>query len=214
MIKGKSMKLHLQTLKALNKYLSDKKNVRYELNSVLVEITEDQTFYVATDLHKMCVFKHETYSSDDIQTGEYVINTDAINVFSKSKSHIVEFTVSDVINFTLSEGSLQTTYKSSDYKYPNWRQVLHQVKNLSGKTSNLQPESLKSVFDCYRMSAGLKKDSLCLALRQNGSDACLVTASDDPNFVGIVMPYRTGDESKHTFDFDSWIPNQPIKKAA
>ena len=92
--------------------------------------------------------------------------------------------------------------------------MLNQVKQVSDKPSNLQPESLKAVFDCYRMSAGLKKHSLCLALRQNGSNACLVTASDDPNFVGIVMPYRTGDESKHTFDFDSWIPNQPIKKAA
>ena len=207
------MKLHLQTLKALNKYISAKKHIRYELNSVLVEITEDKTFYVATDGHKICMFKHETYSSDDIQTGEYVINTDAINVFSKSKSHIVEFTVSDVINFTLSEGSLQTTYKSLDYTYPNWRQLLHEVKQLSGKMSNLQPEYVKAVFDCYRMSAGLKKDSLCLALSHNGSDSCLITASDDPNFVGIVMPYRT-DESKHTFDFDSWIPNQPIKKAA
>ena len=213
MIKGKIMELHLQTLKALNKYLSAKKHIRYELNSVLVEITEDQTFYVATDGHKMCMFKHATYPSDDIQTGEYVINTDAINVFSKSTSHLVKFTVSEVIDHTLSDGITTFTYKSSDYKYPNWRQLLHKVKQLSGKTSNLQPENLKSVFDCYRMSVGLKKDSLCLALSQNGSDACLVTASGDPNFVGIVMPYRT-DESKHTFDFDSWLPNQPIKKAA
>ena len=207
------MKLHLQTLKALIKYIAPKKDIRNALNHVLVEITDAQTFYVASDGHKACLFKHEMYDSDDIKTGQYLIPREALNVFSKSPVELVEFSVSDGGNMTLFDNTLQTTF-STDARYPDWRKPLHQIKDLSGKPSHIDPRLLKEVFDCYRMSKWLKNDSLSLSLNQNGSGANAVTAADDSNFVGVVMPYRADDKSKHIFDFDSWISDQPLKKAA
>jgi DNA polymerase-3 subunit beta len=191
------MQVNIKTINALAKHISPKSDIRAYLNGVLVEVTENGRFYVATDGHKLVTIRETRQETDAI--GQWIIPRDVILGIKLQKAgrNPVEHAELETegAKAKLDYCGTGTVFAFVDGKFPDWRRVI--PSKTSGETAQFNPDYLVAIRDCAAATIGIGKCS-GLYLAHNGNSAGLYQTGD-VNFIGVIMPLR-GDRA------ESYIP--------
>lgn len=190
------MKINLKYLKALSAHIAAKKDIRYYLCGVSIEVLNGTVFYCATDGHKLVAVKHPVQSDDEpgnMQGNQFIIPNDVIKNIKLQKlgREIIEF-----CNIEYDGQKLAITYCGAEYKFlpidgkfPDWRRVI--PLNFSGEIAQFNPDYLIAIRDCADDTIGIHGNT-SLLLRHNGNSGA-VYQTNNYDFIGVVMPVRTYD---------------------
>ena len=189
-------------LRAVSRFAA-KKDIRYYLNGVLIEVYANVAYIVATNGHALAVGR---IARDDhalmegqgaaiipaeflakIKTGRVL---ELILTVSDAEDGVSDFTLDDV-----SEGT-KTSGKTIDGKFPDWRRVV--PSKVSGIPSQFNPEYLSV---CMKASQDMGSRLGNIAIGYNGAEnqadkptgrtydgAALVDVGDE-NLTVVLMPW-------------------------
>lgn len=182
------MQVNFKTINALAKYIAPKADVRYYLNGVLVEVTENGRFYVATDGHKLVTIREARQETDE--NGQWIIPRDVILGIKLQKAGRV---ILESAEFTQENGKASITYCGTetrfglvDGKFPDWRRVI--PSKTTGEIAQFNPDYLVSIRDCAAATVGIGRYE-GLNILHNGGNASLYQCNDH-TFIAVIMPLR------------------------
>lgn len=160
-----------------------KGDAREYINSVYVEANPGNTRLVSTDGHVLSVYTHDTVNECDGSVN-FIMPIYTVNMIKKSGEDVT-ITVQEG-KCTLEDGSMRFNFKPITAEYPQYRHIIPTA--LSGEASLLDPELLMK----FKKAAGIVCNSPnCeLYVRHNGDSGSLVLFRSNPEFVGVIMPYR------------------------
>lgn len=192
-------------------HISPSEDIRYYLNSVLLEVVvnnnhEPQAFLVATDGESL-VAQYATSGSKDSITGvnanadefKLILPRSILEKVKAGKNDVVKITakptaVNSVFEFMLDilspdgEAKQSLRGKSVDGVYPDWRRAI--PADYSMAAARINPKLISVLVDCYTAYAGLKKDAYIVPSIYTNKDDAAWVSFDDQNFVALVMPMR------------------------
>lgn len=160
--------------------LAGKKDIRYYLNGVLIEVNNEHIRCVATDGHVIGVFQQHNNGGDQGEPFSVIVPHDVIAKLDKKKlQHTLTKTddtfVIDNIGF-----------KGIDGKFPDYERVFKMDK-ISGEVAQFNPDFIAR-FVKVGKALGMKNPMPVIA--HNGNKSALVSIGLE-NFVGLMMPYRS-----------------------
>jgi DNA polymerase-3 subunit beta len=178
------IQIDFDILKGLN-VLSAKKDIRYYMNGVFIEITPRGAYFVATDGHKMGIWHESEITAPE--TISHVIPSTLIDQVSKvitKPINLVEIDLQPMIEFNY----LNNVFKAPaiDGKYPDFRRVIPET--LSHEIAQFDPEFLSQFYKCAAILNGVKKPDV--AIGHNGTGGAIVDIQNG-KFLGIIMPYKS-----------------------
>jgi DNA polymerase-3 subunit beta len=182
------MQINIKTVNALAKHIAPKSDIRAYLNGVLVEVTENGRFYVATDGHKLVVIRESRQETDAI--GQWIIPRDVIlNIkLQKAGRTVLEFAEleTDGAKAKIDYCGTGTVFSFVDGKFPDWRRVI--PSKTSGEIAQFNPDYLVSIRDCAAATVGIGRYE-GLSILHNGGNASLYQCNDH-TFIAVIMPLR------------------------
>jgi len=209
------MQLNIKTINALAKYIAPKSDIRFYLNGVLVEVTENGRFYAATDGHKLVVIREARQETDE--NGQWIIPREVILGIKISKRPVI-----DTATFNQESGGrasitycgTETRFFLVDGKFPDWRRVI--PSSTSGEIAQFNPDYLVAIRDCAAATVGINGYS-GLSILHNGGNASLYQC-DDRTFIAVIMPmrinaadvYKPVPDDLHLF----WGMSKPLEAVA
>lgn len=160
-----------------------KKDVRYYLNGVFVHIQPELIRLVSTDGSHMSVLRVE---HDKVNgAAEIIIPRDIIAGLDK-KGGVVILEDQPDGKWRITEHTGRVTqFSPIDGKFPDFRRVM--PVNLDGQATQIDPELLVD-FKKLGKAIGTKQ---YMEVTHSSSGNCLVSFMDAPNFIGVVMGWRT-----------------------
>jgi len=195
------IQIDFDILKGLN-VLSGKKDIRYYLNGVYVEITPKGAYFVATDGHKMGIWHDDKITSPE--TIQHVIPSTLIDQVSKvitKPINLVEIDLQPMIEFNY----LNNVFKAPaiDGKYPDFRRVIPETIN--NEIAQFDPEFLSQFYKCASILNSVKKPDI--AIGHNGTGGAIVDIQNG-KFLGVIMPYRSKADFS-SYKKPLWVDYQP-----
>ena len=184
------MELNFKQLKAAL-HTAPKKDVRYYLNGVFVEVRSGFYRIVSTDGSNMSVF-HNAHD-DAVADFDMIIPREVIDNLPKQIGLTVSLTQLDTNTYRL--GS--TIFTPIEGRYPDYRRVL--PKETSGQTAHYPLNSLGAFG---KIAATVGKSDARVDVWYNGTFGAAVTIEGHPEFLGITMPY--GGEGKIS-KYPTWV---------
>ncbi|EPS1221635.1 hypothetical protein ACVBR5_000861 [Burkholderia cenocepacia] len=173
--------------------IAPKNDIRYFMNGVLVEAREKETRLVATDGHRLVVYRIEC--NNEVPAGEsisIIVPNAVIDrlKLGKETPDEVTFESADDGRMFISHDDIRVTFKPIEGNFPNYRKVT--PEKVSGESGHFKPGYL---FDFQKVGAALKRqrtvNNILPLLCQNGpTGAAIVQLQGDDDFVGVVMPIR------------------------
>ena len=159
-----------------------KKDVRYYLNGMLLQITNKQCRLVATDGHRLHLIAIENV--DEIPAGQYIIPCELIDdILKGGKSKLfetVDIIISDMA-VSLTRNGKTISVKLIDGRFPEYKNII--PEKTTGEYCWCNPEYLADVEKaCGYAGVKFKLPSF------NGEGAAMVQSE---NFLAVVMPMRT-----------------------
>lgn len=160
-------------------HFAAKKDVRYYLNGILIEVSNGTIRGCATTGHFLAV---TTLGQTDAPDGAYILPRELVERMTKTKS---------AYDLTLSETTITASHGHAgvpiDGKFPDWRRVMVWPS----------ADEAPAVFDAELLH-DIAKASKCLGYKhgyykmsQFGVDGAVFQIADD--FFGRVMPLRAKD---------------------
>lgn len=193
-------------LKALN-VLTAKKDIRYYLNGVYVEINQNGAYFVATDGHKMGIYHNDEIKSD--APIEHVIPSTLIDQASKviKNMSLIDLDLNPMIEINY----LHNTFKAPaiDGKYPDFRKVI--PESLNNEIAQFDPDFLMQFKKCACILNDVKNCDI--AIGHNGHSGSVIDIQNT-NFLGVIMPYRSKADF-NAYKKPLWIdykPEAPIEE--
>ena len=161
-------------------HLAGKKDIRYYLNGVLMEVNNDYIRCVATDGHVIGVFQQKNMGGDQGEPFSVIVPHDVIDKLDKKKlQHTLtkndDGFVIDNIGF-----------KGIDGKFPDYERVFKMDK-ISGEVAQFNPDFIAR-FVKVGKALGMKHPMPVIS--HNGGKSALVSIGRE-DFVGLMMPYRS-----------------------
>lgn len=182
-----------------------KKEVRYYLGGLLVEIKGDQVRYVSTDVHRLLA-SNGAHCDNVIGCDQSVIiPRDSIEKILKLKGPYTQatITIDDQKNVLLSCNGLGLTCKPIDGIFPDWRRVIPKpVKEVKAAQYNAD-----FLLDFQKIAILLqgKKDANAY-ITQVENDAALVRLCRSNHTIGVIMPIRSNTYKDELFmSAPSWV---------
>jgi len=169
------------------------KDIRYYLNTVLVEASGNYTRIVSTDGHRMSVMGNANENSiNQNELLSFMVPTNIVKLIN-SKVKMVIFTFNEETNiWTMKSNSISVNFKPGEGKYPDWRRVLR-TKNLdleNAKPVHFNPEYLMDFVKQAKI-LGCHKNNLCPFIDTiNDTESGRITFQGLANYVAICMPVR------------------------
>ena len=168
---------------AAMKLFAAKKDVRYYLNGMLLEIGSRESRLVATDGHVMAIIRLDFCRPGPTQ--QVIIPIEALKGIKRGRGDAT-ITLSDsgsnVVDLRIESPTWQWACQSVDAAYPDWRKVL--PEKVSGEVAQFNADYLAAFQDAAVMlSGGL------ITVGHNGTGGALISINND-DFVGIIMPIR------------------------
>jgi len=192
-------------LKGLN-VLSAKKDVRYYMMGVNVEITPNGAYFVATDGHKMGIWHDDKITAPE--TISHVIPNELIeqgSKFIKGNEIFVDITLDAMIE--IKHGGLILNKPAIDGKYPDFRRVIPET--LSHEIAQFDPEFLSQFKKCASILNNAK--SCDIAIGHNGTGGAIVDIQNG-KFLGIIMPYKSKADFS-SYKKPLWVEYAPAPAA-
>ncbi|WP_042299007.1 DNA polymerase III subunit beta [Paraburkholderia kururiensis] len=175
--------------------IAPRDDIRYYLNGVYVEAKAGETRLVATDGHRLAVYRIEC--NNDVPDGQAVSLIVPNSVIerlrvSRTSPDEVEIGWLDDGRAYVSHDDVRIAFTPTEGKFPDYRKVI--PRTFTNTPGNYNPSYLA---DFQKVGAALKRQrglsNVYVAMRQNGESGALVTVAGLDNFAGVVMPQRIGD---------------------
>ena len=192
--------LSQQTFKKLigqTQFCMAQQDVRYYLNGLMLELSENKIIAVATDGHRLAYCETQT-DLDLLETRQVIIPRKAVNEISR----LLEDS-SDEIRVSLSENHIRVdfsnvifTSKLIDGKFPDYQQVIPQKCDNEVKSSR---ENLYQAFNRTSVLSNEKYRGMRLQLSENQLQATVHNPEQDEAEEVIEVSY-TGDEFEIGFN--------------
>jgi DNA polymerase-3 subunit beta len=178
--------LDFDILKGLN-VLSAKKDIRYYMNGVFIEITPKGAYFVATDGHKMGIWHESEITAPD--TRAHVIPSTLIDQVSKvinKTINLVDIDLQPMIEINY----LNNVFKAPaiDGKYPDFRRVIPETIN--NEIAQFDPEFLAQFKKCACILNSVKQPDIAIGHNGTGNGGSIVDIQNG-KFLGVIMPYRS-----------------------
>ena len=157
--------------------LSGKKDIRYYLNGVLVQVHENRLRLVATDGHVMGVYQDEIASDDSFQI---VIPNEIISKLDKKQTNVL----------TNADGVWKIDniiFAPIDGQYPDYMRVLP-TKELTKEIAQFNPDFIARFAKVGKTLTRAKTP--IVQITHNGQSSALVDIGIPDRFIGVVMPLR------------------------
>lgn len=176
--------------------LSGKKDIRYYLNGVCLELHSNMALLVACDGHCLGALRIE-YSNDSLtQPVQFIIPNETIEMLKSSKNINVELNIDEgLTNF-----DNMITFKMIDGKFPDFRRVF--PKKCSGEVSQFDPNIVMQLRKTVDGIYGKKEH---IEISHNGGDSALVSVVEHSQFFGVIMPLRTRKTGEILSGAPSWL---------
>lgn len=196
--------LKLNVLKGLA-LIAGKKDIRYYLNGVHFEISDNGCYLVATDGSKMAIWHDSSFKSSEKITG--IIDRELIEQVAKAAPKTL-----NEIDLELTATHAYIKFNDNIYTkalidgvFPDWRRVV--PEKIDNQAANFNPDMLME----FKKAAALITDakSAVVEIGFNGT-GCSIVKINDPAFLGLIMPLRTSlDADKYSKPL--WIDYQAPK---
>lgn len=202
--------INLKCLKAASNAASNEET-RYYLKGVCVEISENDTVYIATDGHILFACDDAAETGNTL-TGKWIIPSEIIKGVKLGRK-LGETAVLTEGNGELTlrqDGAPAVTFRPIDGTFPDWRKVVpvKQAVPDINEIPQFNPALLARL-----QKAGDSFDAGLPIIRHGGpGDPALVTWNNFENLLGIIMPYPVKREN---YCVPVWAtPKAPLAKAA
>jgi len=179
--------------------LSAKKDIRYYLNGVLLEVSNSIIRIVATDGHLLGVYQQSNKGGDEGEFFKIIIPNEVI---SKLEKKVLQHTLTtdgykceiDNIGFSAIDGT-----------FPDYMRVFPTGK-VSGEIAQFNPDFIAR-FTKVGKALGMKNPMPTIG--HNGTGTALVDIGKPDYFAGLMMPYKT----EHTmFSTPAWLTKMEVQK--
>lgn len=168
-----------------------KKDIRYYLNSVLVEATPEKTRLVATNGHILGIYTSDAPKGNQNTGNVSVILPRELCECIKAEKNIPLVTLEvDGDNVTLVDCGQRIGGKRIDGKFPDYTAVIPATAD-EHEPGNFNPEL---VMQFAKFAKAIGRRAKFVHLTQNGLyRAALVTIDGERGFVGVIMPLHMND---------------------
>lgn len=183
----KTYEINIKALRAMLPLAGDR-DVRFYLNSVMVEVQQTQTRYVATTGAVLGLYS-EPRENDTSETIQIIVPRDVVKQLKPNKKMVFGSLVlnDDGTARILNPASEQDIgFKPIDGVFPDYQRVV--PKEVDGTAGNYDVELLYQFVEVNK-ALGAKYPGM-IDLQQNGPTAAALVRLTDPDFTGVVMPYR------------------------
>jgi DNA polymerase III sliding clamp (beta) subunit (PCNA family) len=174
-----------------------KNDIRYYLNSVMLETGPKGAYLVATDGHALAVARVSTAALPEAQV---LIGADIVAMLSKTKNAIFVVTMPEqggkfaeptkrkITIETLCSGASTMVIDESEGIFPDWRRVARH--ETSDKIAFFAPDLIARVDDAARLIKGTKKGTPAAHIRPGGDGCGFAMLDHDGDACAWVMPMR------------------------
>lgn len=200
----------VDTLKALL-LAAGKKDTRYYLNGVLLDVRATDAVAVATDGHKLLAVPVTQDGDAPYTVGQFIIPRDILESLKPAfKGAPATITIDAVAQkVSINTGGSSVSASLIDGRYPEWRRVVpHKV---SGTVSQFDADYIAAFGKIHKLLGG--KHSPAIAHngdgKEGGGPARVVFPNDA---VGVLMPMRY--PVAPSLDNPSWLEYNPTQSTA
>jgi DNA polymerase-3 subunit beta len=182
----------VDTIKALL-LAAGKKDHRYYLNGVLIDVRATDVVAVATDGHKLLAVPLTLEQSDDgsvpYTVGQYILPRDILEGLKPAYKGAPATVTIDAIaqKVSINTGGSSVTASLIDGRYPEWRRVV--PESVTHQVSQFDPDYIAAFGKMHTLLGG--KHSPAIAHngdgKEGGGPARIMLAGDA---VGVLMPMR------------------------
>lgn len=194
------IQINAKALKAMT-HIMAKRDIRYYLNGVLVEATATETVLVATDGHKMLAIRQT--AENEVSSKAHLIIPGNIVPMMSSKNKLpknIPFTIeekdgaSGIWISPLNNIGAKIEFCAVEGKFPDWRKVCGKAKP-NGEQGQFNFKYLSDFFNAAKDHTGLSRPFMVLSSGGTNAES-IISIDGDQDFIGVVMPMRTGDPLK------------------
>jgi len=162
-----------------------RQDIRFYLNSLLVETTATDAILVATDGHTLAAHRVAADDVEDHQPGlQVIVPRSALEAVKPKRSGRAQTVAIEVAAEAITvTGETTANADPIDAKYPDWRRVL--PAQVSGEPGQVDPRFFARVA---QLADAVLGKGQCPAMHANGHGPMLVTF--DETTVAVLMPRR------------------------
>lgn len=170
--------------------LAPKHDVRYYLQSVCIERTEQgKVFVVATDGHALSaqwIVQDETVFEQPFQC---LLPFDAVKALPKAGTAELTYLPGEEeksARYSIKCGAGAWAGDVQEGRYPDWRRIV--PRTASDEPAQFDADLLQRLQKAARMAYGQK--GLLLSVHYNGDAGTLVSAENREDWIGVIMPWK------------------------
>lgn len=188
------------TLKAML-LCAAKKDIRYYLNGILVDVRENDATLVATTGSIILTVPLDAESIEDRTIGEFIIPRELIEAVKPMKIGRTTLPITITIGPDRAcsvQGATTATGLTIDGTYPTWRRVI--PATASGEAGQFDPDLLAVFADVRRLLSGAGGRPI---LHHNGTESARVS-NLGAKAIGVIAPMRHTREDLELPSLPAW----------
>lgn len=178
--------------------IAARRDIRYYLNGVLVEVFDHEARLVATDGHRLCILRKLVEGAAPMR---FIVPTDILDLlkpqakYAKAEATFSYNPETPVAKVMLDYMGVGIQFTPIDGKYPDYSQTMNKASAPSGEIATINAAYL---HDFKRMlETAFGPDRLWTpSVWHNGEGPAAITYKGREDFFGVVMPMR--DRSSYT----------------
>jgi DNA polymerase III sliding clamp (beta) subunit (PCNA family) len=170
-------------------------DIRYYLNGVHVIATKTHTRLESTNGHYCGIFVHEVTEGDNEVDGliDFIVPLDEVKMLKPSSAKSLDVLTIDYDAATKTGtlnvlAGMSVRFTAIEGKFPDLERVTPKTAN-SGVAAQYQVEYFAQFAKVAKLLAPKKMQDV--KIWHNGNDVALVTLSDEPRYLGLLMPLRS-----------------------
>ena len=182
--------------------IASKKDIRYYLMGVLIDVRASDVTLVATDGCVMLAVPVEEADIEERTIGQFIIDRAMLDVIKPMKVG------RDSLPITIGEegacsvqGATTASGKLVDGRYPDWRRVMPAM--CSGEAGQYDPAYYGLWGDVRALLTG-SKGKAHPVIHQNGRAGCARVSHLGRGAIGIMMPLRTDAADLVADELPAW----------
>lgn len=180
------MLLQIDHIKAALKCAA-RKDVRYYLNGICVEVLPARIIYIGTDGHALFACSHASENAE-ADCGTFILNDAELKPYLKHET----LTLSKDGQHLTGEATgkrgetMPVRLKPVDARFPDWRRVVPRMEEMSGQPGQFNPQLLAAVDAAFEMLGS----NFGYHLTHNGPEHSALALNPAFDALGVIMPMR------------------------
>ena len=168
-------------------------DIRYYLNGVHVIATKTHTRLESTNGHYCGIFVHEVTDGDNEVDGlvDFIVPLDEVKMLKPSKNLdvlTIEYDAATKTGALNVLAGMSVRFNAIDGKFPDLERVTPKTAT-SGAAAQFQVEYFAQFAKVAKLLKPKKLQDV--KIWHNGNDVALITLSDEPRYLGLLMPLNS-----------------------